>query len=233
MLNENKDTLEIYAPTSSCREKLHRTIETMLSNREESRFPPILRTIERHLKQYQLRDRLSPYEIFNEACDRAIQKCEKGEEIPNIPAWFRTTCFYIVSEKSREFKRTDSAIQPLVEIDYTLEELVDSQLCNASRSTQLDILGMLEIYQQISPLEQRILYLQASGLSWEEVADQLIQTGDYEGDRKQVGQAIAQRASRARKYLREQNDENSIEKSKPTNRREVIRQHLNDLLALK
>ncbi len=204
MVEENNDMSEIYTRPSPCREKLHRTIEVMLSNREESRFPPILRTIERHLKQYKLRDRLSPYEIFNEACDRAIKKCEKGEEIPNIPAWFRTTCFYIVSEKSREFKRTDSVIQPSTEIDHTFEELVDSQLCNARNSTQLDILEMLEIYQQISPLEQRILYLQASGLSWEEVADQLIQSGDYEGDPKQAAQAIAQRASRARKQLRKQ-----------------------------
>ncbi len=201
---DNNDRSELYAPTSPCREKLHRAIETMLSNREDSKFPPILRTIERHLRQYQLRDRLSPYEIFNEACDRAIQKCEKGEEIANIPAWFRTTCFYIVSEKSREFKRTDSAIQPSTETDSTLEDLVDAQLCNAARSTPLDILEMLELYQKISPLERRILYLQAAGLSWEEVADRLFESGDYEGDRKQAAQAIAQRASRARKQLRKQ-----------------------------
>jgi hypothetical protein len=202
MVDNNNDMSETYAPTSPCREKLHRAIENMLSNREESKFPPILRTIERHLKQYRLRDRLSPYEIFNEACNRAIQKCEEGEEIPNIPAWFRTTCFYIVSEKSREFKRRDSALQASTETGQSLDELIDSQLCNASHSTQLDILGMLEIYQQLSKLEQKILYLQASGLSWEEVADQLIQSGEYEGDRKQVGQAIAQRASRARRQLR-------------------------------
>lgn len=196
--------LDIYVSTCPNREKLHRAIETMLSNREESKFPPILRTIERHLRQYKLRDRLSPYEIFNEAFDRAIQKYEKGEEIPNIPAWFRTTCFYIVSEKSREFKQTDSALGTSKEIEYILEERIDSQLHNARRSTQLDILEMLEIYQQLSPLEQRILYLQASGLSWEEVADRLIESGDYEGDRKQAAQAIAQRASRARKQLRQQ-----------------------------
>lgn len=204
MVQENTDMSDIHTPPAPYREKLHRAIEIMLSNREESKFPPILRTIERHLKQYQLRDRLSPYEIFNEACDRAIQKCEKGEEIPNIPAWFRTTCFYIVSERSREFKRTDSALQASIEVDHTLEELVDSQICNTNRSNQLDILGMLEIYQQISSLDQRILYLQASGLSWEEVADRLIESGDFDGDRKQVGQAIAQRASRARKQLRKQ-----------------------------
>lgn len=206
MVDEKNDMAEIYAHTAPCpcREKLNHAIQLMLSNQEESGFPHILRTIERKLRQYQLRDRLSSYEIFNEACNRAIKKCEEGEEISNIPAWFRTACFYIVSEKSREFKRIDSALQASTETNYSLEELIDSQLCNSNRSTQLDILEMLEIYHQLPKLEQKILYLQASGLSWEEVADRLIESGEQEGDRKHVGQAIAQRASRARKQLRKQ-----------------------------
>ncbi len=191
-----------------CREKLHRTIQVMLSHQEESEFPPILRTIEGRLKQYQLRDRVSPYEIFSEACDRAIKKCEKGEEIPNIPAWFRTTCFYIVSEKSREFKRTDNFVHTSLETDSetdnSIENLIDSKLCLSTRSTPLDILAMLELYQQIPQLEQKILYLQATGLSWDEVADRLIQSGEQKGDLRQVSQAISQRASRIRKWLREQ-----------------------------
>jgi hypothetical protein len=199
------DALVCFCP---CQEKLHRAIQSMLSHQEETEFPPILRTIERRLKQYQLRDRVSPYEVFSEACDRAIKKCEKGEEIPNIPAWFSTTCFYIVSEKSREFRRTDSLIYTSLETDSetdnAIENLIDSRLCHSTRSTPLDILAMLELYQQLSQLDQKILCLQATGLSWEEVADRLLQSGEQEGDRKQVAQSIAKRASRARKWLREQ-----------------------------
>jgi DNA-directed RNA polymerase specialized sigma24 family protein len=206
MVDENNDMAEIHADTAPCpcRARLNHAIQLMLSNQEESGFPHILRTIERKLRQYQLRDRLSSYEVFNEACNRAIKKCEKGEEIPNISAWFRTTCFYVISEKSREFKRIDSVIQSSPESNSNLEELIDSQLCNSNSSTHLDILEMLEIYQQLPELEQKILYLQASGLSWEEVADQLIESGEQEGDRRQISQAIAQRASRARKQLRKQ-----------------------------
>jgi hypothetical protein len=184
------------------RERLHCAIQTMLSPSEFSQFPPIIRTIERHLKQYQLRDRVSPHEIFSEACDRALKKCEKGEEIPNIPAWFRTTCFYIVSEKSREFRRTDhKTFQPILGSEINLGEQIESALCHPNHATRLDILARLELYYRLPKLEQKILYLHASGLSWDDVADRLIQSGEYQGDRKRVSQSIAQRASRARKYL--------------------------------
>jgi hypothetical protein len=190
---------------SNCREKLHRAIQTMLSSSEASPFPPIIQTIERHLKQYQLRDRISPHEIFSEACNRALKKCEKGEEIPNIPAWFRTTCFYIVSERSREIRQIDrKTFQPILDSETTAEEQIESTLCHPNHSTRLDILARLELYYRLPQLEQKILYLHASGLSWDEVADRLIQSGEYQGDRKKVSQSIAQRASRARQRLREQ-----------------------------
>jgi hypothetical protein len=199
-----------YVPHSNvsnpnCREKLHCAIQTMLSPSEVSQFPPIIRTIERHLKQYQLRDRISPHEIFSEACERAIKKCEKGEEIPNIPAWFRTTCFHIVSERSREFRRTDrKTFQPILKSETTFEDQIESALCHPNHATRLEILARLELYYRLPKLEQKILYLHASGLSWDNVADRLIQSGDYQGDRKKVSQSIAQRASRARKKLNEQ-----------------------------
>ena len=46
------------------RQQLNHSIHIMLLDKEESGFPPILRTINRHLRQYKLEDRISPYEVF-------------------------------------------------------------------------------------------------------------------------------------------------------------------------
>ena len=62
---------------------------------------------------------------------------------------------------------------------------------------------MREAYGQLPPLDRKILLMHASGMTWEEVARQLIQSGEQSGDQGHVTQCIAQRAHRARRRLRD------------------------------
>lgn len=174
----------------------------MLSGKEESGFPPILRTINSHLRRYKLQNRFSPYEVFNEACDRAFEKFKKGEEIPNIPPWFRTTCFNIIREWSRKAIRTDGVNCFYPRDDQDSEREQEIGIYNPNQMTNLDLLAMYELYEQLPELDRKVLCLHVAGISWEEIADQLIDSGEQSGDQVHVAQALAKRASRSRKRLR-------------------------------
>ena len=202
--NESIETIEARrTQTTDYRQQLNHAIDLMLSNKEESGFPSILRTINRHLRQYKLQDRVSPYEVFNEACDRAFKKLEKGEKIPNIPPWFRTTCFNIIREWSRDTIRTDGVNHFYPGDDQDSEEEQEIGNYNPNQMTNLDVLAMYEMYVQLPELDRKVLYLSASGMGWEEITDRLIASGEQSGDRSHVAQALAQRASRSRKRLRQ------------------------------
>ena len=178
------------------RQRLNQAIRSMLSNQEESEFPPILRTIDRHLRQYQLCGRIDPYDVFNEACNRALKKFEKGEEIPLLPAWFRTTSFNIVREWNRKHQRHDH-------VDSIDTEDFQERPHHCSVTDRLDLIAMQDAYGQLPSLDRKILLMHASGLTWEEVARRLIQSGEQSGDLGHVTQCIAQRAHRARRRLRD------------------------------
>ena len=180
---------------SENRQRLNQAIRSMLSNQEESEFPPILRTIDRHLRQYRLCGRIDPYDVFNEAYTRALKKFEKGEEILLLPAWFRTTSFYIVCEWSRKHQRHDH-----VDSVDTEDFQERPHHCSVDR---LDLIAMQDAYGQLPSLDRKILLMHASGLTWEEVARRLIQSGEQSGALGHVTQSIAQRAHRARRRLRD------------------------------
>ncbi|MCX5964481.1 MAG: hypothetical protein NT070_15500 [Cyanobacteria bacterium] len=199
---DEKTTLETpHTSATASRQQLNHSIQIMLSGKEESEFPPILRTINSYLRRYKLQNRLSPYEVFNEACDRAFKKLEKGEEIPNIPPWFRTTCFNIIREWSREIIRTDGVNCSYPRDDQDGEREQEIRIYNPNQMTNLDLLAMYEVYAQLPELDRKVLCLSISGMSWEEIADRLIKSGEQSGDRGHVAQALAQRASRSRKRL--------------------------------
>ena len=199
---DEKTTVETpHTSTTASRQQLNHSIQIMLSGKEESEFPPILRTINSHLRRYKLQNRFSPYEVFNEACDRAFKKLEKGEEIPNIPPWFRTTCFNIIREWSRETIRTDGVNCSYLRDDQDSEREQEIRIVDPNQMTNLDVLAMYEVYAQLPELDRKVLCFSASGMSWEEIADRLIKSGEQSGDRGHVAQALAQRASRSRKRL--------------------------------
>ena len=181
---------------SNNRQRLNQAIRSMLSNQEESEFPPILRTIDRHLRQYRLCGRIDPYDVFNEACNRALKKIERGEEISLLPAWFRTTSFYIVCEWSRKHRQYD-------DVGSIDAEDFQEQPHPCSVTDRLDLIAMREAYGKLPPLDRKILLMHASGMTWEDVARQLIQSGEQSGDHGHVTQSIAQRAHRARRRLRD------------------------------
>ncbi len=181
---------------SEQREYLNQAIRSMLSNQEECEFPPILRTIDRHIRQYQLQGRVDPYDVFNEAYTRALKKFEAGEEIPLLPAWFRTTSFYIVCEWSRKQKRHDQADSI---DDEAYHETVPHHRDALNR---LDLMSMRDAYSQLPALDRKVLLMHASGRTWEEVARRLIESGEQSGSLDHVTQSIAQRGHRARRRLR-------------------------------
>ena len=200
---DEKTTVETpHTSATAYQEQLNHSIQIMLSGKEESEFPPILRTINRRLRQYKLQDRFSPYEVFSEACDRAFKKLKEGEEIPNIPPWFRTTCFNIIREWSRETIRTDGVNCSYPRDDQDSEREQEIGIYNPNQMTNLDLLAMYEVYAQLPELDRKVLCLSVSGMRWEEIADRLIKSGEQSGDRSHAAQALAQRACRSRKLLR-------------------------------
>lgn len=192
-------------PSQEYQQRLNNAAREMLAPQEGSYFSPILRKINQQLKQYRLQDRVTPYEVFNEAYNRAVEKSNKCEEIENVPAWFRKTCFYIISEWNRDFKRRDGYLpHNSSDDDRNSDQIQELHPEPLNCSNPLDIIARMDIFKSLSPLDQKILLLYATGLSWDEVAERMIESGDFTSDRQQVAQTIAQRASRARRKMRDQ-----------------------------
>lgn len=65
----------------------------------------ILSSIKRSLKQFNLLDSYSAYEILSDAFMRGVERIRGGETIENPVAWIRVTAFNIIREYSRSSKR--------------------------------------------------------------------------------------------------------------------------------
>jgi DNA-directed RNA polymerase specialized sigma24 family protein len=173
------------------RENLDRLACSLLSGSEDENLNSLLPAINRWLRQFQLQNNRDAYEVFSETYKRAAEVLDAGRTIDNIPAWFRTTAFNVVREWSRSSRR--EACEPHDVIEKTRNASVDFI------AAPLAVLDMLKIFNELDPVDQKILKLNASGLSWQEVADQL----NHDEANRFTADSVAQRACRSRKKLRE------------------------------
>jgi DNA-directed RNA polymerase specialized sigma24 family protein len=172
------------------KENLDRLVCILLSGSEDENLNSLLPAINRWLRQFHLQDNRDAYEVFSETYKRAVDFLDSGRSISNIPAWFRTTAFNVVREWSRSSQR--EACEPYDFIERTRNASVDFI------AAPLAVLDMLKIFNQLDRIDQRILELNASGLSWKEVADCL----NHDEENSFTADSVAQRASRARRRLR-------------------------------
>ncbi len=119
----------------------------------------MLAFIKRSLKQFNLLDSYSVYEILSDAFIRGVERIKRGESIENTVAWIRVTAFNIIRECSRSSRR----FTPLEESWFESAHIGDAaafdeflQKCEWVKTafTMLNAddreLLMLKIYQNLS-----------------------------------------------------------------------------------
>jgi DNA-directed RNA polymerase specialized sigma24 family protein len=182
---------DLECKTADCQKrKLDRVVEVMLAGDDPDNFPYILSTINRHLYQFKLQKMKTAVEVFNETYLRAVRRIEAGEMIANIPAWFRRTALNVV----REWSRTE----------IRQGELVQTQAAETcSLQSRLEVMAMFERFVELKPIERKLLQLRAMGLTWEEVAQRLIEDGEATAN-PQLPRKLAQQASRIRAKIRQE-----------------------------
>jgi DNA-directed RNA polymerase specialized sigma24 family protein len=152
----------------------------------------VLKTIYKYLCKFHLNNTFEPREIFNETYIRAIKHLELGKEIPNITAWFRSTSYNIVREYSRKEKRQ---LEICSKYEFNFSQY--------SLSSSKEFIHLFDALKKLKPIDRELLISHATGISWEQIAKNLINRGDEEGDIKTVANKLAKRHSRLRKKLRD------------------------------
>jgi DNA-directed RNA polymerase specialized sigma24 family protein len=124
---------------------------------------------------------------------------EAGGEMSNLDVWFRSTAHNIVREKFRAQNRQKDLSQKLIQ-EYDAISSDENIISPTANEFQLNELWSR--LEQLDPVDRKIVTLQAQGMSLENITTQLIQDGDCPNTPKIITN-ITQRASRARKQLRE------------------------------
>jgi RNA polymerase sigma factor (sigma-70 family) len=145
------------------REALHQSISLMLQDSEGERYPPILKTLDRYLRQFHLRGIYEPMDLFNEICVRAWKIISAGGEIPNLPAWCRTTGLHIVQEWSRKEVRQQAISERVSQFDRA----------SYAVNSDIEIIDLIELLDSLEPMERQLLVLTAEGFTMKEIAQRL------------------------------------------------------------
>jgi DNA-directed RNA polymerase specialized sigma24 family protein len=149
--------------------------------------------------KYQVQDEIEIGDVICEAYSRGIKSLEAGREISNVGGWFRSTSHNIIREKFRAKGRRAELNNRLLHEHNSI--LLEANVISCtSEHTQVDELW--NRLARLKVLDCKILILQAQGRSMRQIATQLIENGDYQDCPNIVGN-ITQRASRARRQLRE------------------------------
>jgi predicted RNA polymerase sigma factor len=159
---------------------------------------PILRAIQRPLRQYHLADQYEVHEILHEAYLRGKKKLQAGEVIRNPYAWLRATAFHVIYERKRKHRSssTDPQIMEAVLPDPRLNLMQQQVLLE-----ELDLLyESLALMHQEDPEGTCLLYLRnVRALSWSQISHWLA----AEGQAVPNEATLRQRASRAKRRLRD------------------------------
>jgi DNA-directed RNA polymerase specialized sigma24 family protein len=149
------------------REALRQSISLMLQDSEGERYSPILKTLDRYLRQFHLRGTYEPMDLFNEICVRAWKIISAGGEIPNLPAWCRTTGLHIVQEWSRKEVR-QQAIS---------ERIFQFERASYAVNSDIEAIDLIEVLDGLEPMERQLLVLTAEGFTTNEIARKLFDLG--------------------------------------------------------
>ncbi|MBE9112859.1 sigma-70 family RNA polymerase sigma factor [Nodosilinea sp. LEGE 07298] len=159
---------------------------------------PILSAIQRTLRQYHLNTQYEAHEILHEAYLRGKKKLQAGEVIRNPYAWLKATAFHVIYERKR--KHRASATDPQV-MEAALPDPRLNLMQQQVITEELDLLYQaLQLLHQEDPEATCLLYLRTvRDWSWAKISQWLI----AEGHPAATEAALRQRASRARRRLRD------------------------------
>jgi DNA-directed RNA polymerase specialized sigma24 family protein len=158
----------------------------------------IISAIQRILKQYRLSAHTEAYEVLHEAYLRGKKKIQAGEEIYNAHAWLKATAFHVISERKRKNRAglTEPSILEAIVLDER-QNLLQQQILKEELELLHQALAML---QAEDPETTQMLYLKiVENWSWSSIHGWL----SHQGQEVASETALRQRASRAKKRLRE------------------------------
>lgn len=161
----------------------------------------LLTYIQRCLKQYNLSQRYQPNDVLNETYIRGIYYLNSGKIIENCLAWIRVTALNIVREYSRDAQKSHLVEPNSAWLETALQSAQGNSVTEIEIKEDLeDVLRALETIEVMNPADFKILRLKyAEEMSWKEISEFLV----GEGEELQTEEALRQRASRAKKKLRQ------------------------------
>jgi RNA polymerase sigma factor (sigma-70 family) len=161
----------------------------------------LLTHIQRCLKQFNLSQRYHPNDILHDTYLRAIEGLEAGKKIENCLAWIRATAYNIIREYSRDAQKSHLVEPNSAWLETALQSAQGNSVTEIEIKEDLeDVLRALETIEAMNPADFKILRLKyAEKMSWKEISEFLV----GEGEVLQTEEALRQRASRAKKKLRQ------------------------------
>jgi DNA-directed RNA polymerase specialized sigma24 family protein len=161
----------------------------------------IKRTIKSLIKKYELEQSLFVDGVLGDCYERSINALENGRRIENIEAWIRSMARHCVQESNRarcaERKKllSLSARPDLEFIDPSQSSCIDLEIISQ------DVADAYESLNSLSALEKKIVLLRSNGQSFDQIAAQLVQDGDFE-DSDALHNTLSQKYNRAIKKIR-------------------------------
>jgi DNA-directed RNA polymerase specialized sigma24 family protein len=155
--------------------------------------------IHRSLMQFNLTTKFEAHDILNEAYVRGREFIRSGGIIRHPHAWLKSTSLNIIREISRKQKKEQLIDPELVELIPSLKVIEDSIITHDDIDKNWKaLLSSLKALNSTDPKGARLLRLQARGLSWKEIHEQLVK----EDGEAPCESTLRQQASRAKKTLR-------------------------------
>lgn len=133
--------------------QLNCEVEDILS-KEGSHPYSFITSIQQRIRQYHLEGGLEPHEVIHEAYIRAVRFIQGGGKIKVPKAWLRTTCFNIISEKSREQSKHLAIDTQSIQFEklvsaQSIADFQDNQgMLTASALSPLTIQQRMDLFQR-------------------------------------------------------------------------------------
>jgi DNA-directed RNA polymerase specialized sigma24 family protein len=160
--------------TTECTQERQRDLEVIDSFVQECLNEPtdshhIFPLIRKFLWQRKLNGFLDEKEILNEAYCRAIKAVKSGKKLVNIPAWFKTTCLYIISEAKKDEIKVKNCSMKLKNTEG-FDEASEGNIDFEYSLIQKNVDSLIFVLETLSKEERSLLILwKVKGYSWSEI----------------------------------------------------------------
>jgi len=185
--------------SQSPRESLDAAMKTILGvDGGNAHF--ILPFVRKGLHQFHLSSFYNEFDVVFEAYERAVRHLDRGGTIDNLPAWFKSTCYNIIRERSKQREKQLSIfdrIKNIVDSIFHSEEIVP----NYAVGKNLE--WLTRSLHRLTPEQKLILELRiVKGLPWKDVAEHFVREQLAEKNDRKLQDRLRKEYSRLLKSLR-------------------------------